>query len=532
MKNTEQMKRIMTYFNMMRMLADGAAVEGLAVAKAVKDKVGNNFSEDILFREVDEASCEYGIRNPFKNRRDMMEAYHMALQMDLDWEMILAGGDPRETGSCHIPAVLIELLETSITNETKSVLIPEADKFAPYLGELIDRHPECEFTLTAMNELHVTILKKAFAEKYNVEVLHTSIYEYEFVNRKFDAIMSVPVFGARDRMEDGRFICREYEMIAVENLLLHLNGGGKLTIVLPGKITFAAGRVKELRDFVQSMYKLEEIAELPVGVFQNTGIKTYFLSITTGSTDDVMVKRYLADNDNPRKNGIEKFVTDIDTFVMQEELEEIGDWNLNRIFASQDDDWKQYQESSSPKVMLGTVAQIFRGKSVNRKDENGEIGVINISNIREFDIDYDGLDHLDEEERKIVNFRLMEGDLVLPARGTAIRVGVFKEQAYPCIASSNVVVIRPDQKMISSVYLKMFLDSPVGNRLIAALQQGSSVINLSYKDLVSLEIPFPTMSEQQEIADTYQKELDLYRETISQAEKRWSDVLVELQNRL
>lgn len=38
-------------------------------------------------------------------------------------------------------------------------------------------------------------------------------------------------------------------MIAAENLALHLRSKGILSIVLPAKITFAGGTVKELREF-------------------------------------------------------------------------------------------------------------------------------------------------------------------------------------------------------------------------------------------------------------------------------------------
>ena len=45
-------------------------------------------------------------------------------------------------------------------------------------------------------------------------------------------------------------------------------------------------------------------------------------------------------------------------------------------------------------------------------------------------------------KNKITNYILQTGDLLIPARGTAIRIAIFEEQAYPCIASSNVIVIR------------------------------------------------------------------------------------------
>ncbi len=54
--------------------------------------------------------------------------------------------------------------------------------------------------------------------------------------------------------------------------------------------------------------------------------------------------------------------------------------------------------------------------------------MVNISNIGQFDIDYSGLDKLDEEERKVQTYVLQEGDVLIPARGTAIRTAVLRSK--------------------------------------------------------------------------------------------------------
>lgn len=145
-----------------------------------------------------------------------------------------------------------------------------------------------------------------------------------------------------------------------------------------------------------------------------------------------------------------------ETFIMPEELDALGDWNIDKIFASQDDDWTRYQSSSARKVPLKDVAEIFRGKAITEKNPTGSIGIVNISNILEYDVDYNNLEHLDEQERRIANYILKTDDLLLPARGTSIRTAVFKEQTYPCIASSNLIVIRPKPGVLSGTYLKLF----------------------------------------------------------------------------
>ena len=121
---------------------------------------------------------------------------------------------------------------------------------------------------------------------------------------------------------------------------------------------------------------------------------------------------------------------------------------------------------------------MFRGKAISKKEPTGNISIVNISNIREYDVDYEGLEHLEAEERKVANYMLQEGDVLLPARGTALRTAVFEQQIFPCIASANLIIIRPDKKVLDSTYLKIFLDSPIGNQLINGAQQGMNVKNL------------------------------------------------------
>ena len=129
----------------------------------------------------------------------------------------------------------------------------------------------------------------------------------------------------------------------------------------------------------------------------------------------------------------------------------------------------------------------------------------------------------------MANYILQEGDVLLPARGTAIRTAIFHEQGYPCIASSNVIVIRPEARALNSTYLKIFLDSPIGNKVISGAQQGVTVMNISYKDLSVIEVPLPSLEEQENSAKEYVKELDNYRKTVAKAEAHWKEVLDKLQ---
>lgn len=524
------------YWNLIRgMVRTEDYITAMILVDEVKKECTKNSnidSADAIYAALLKAANGIGVINPFQDKERFFVLYQESCQFTgLDWEKAIAQ-ICRMNRLPILPRALLDIMEERFSKDPETVLIAEADKFVPNLQKIVDGHINSRFTLTSMNTVHIKALEKVFADYDNVEIVFADIYQYGFMNKRFDLIISCPNFGGRTLAEEKTFMCREYDMVALENLSFHLNNGGELVIVLPGRITFAFGKISDLRQFIQQNYTIRELAELPEGILEYCGLKTYLLDIENKRPegDDIVVRKYSAGKHRSRKAVAEKLDISEDTFVMLEELEEQGDWSIDRIFAQQDEMYMQYQNSNIRKEQIGNAAQIFRGKAITRKNPVGRVGVVNISNIGEYEIDYENLDYIDEEERKISNYLLREGDLLLPARGTAIRTAVFSEKSYPCIAHSNVIVIRPNEKILDSVYLKIFLDSPLGNKVISSAQQGTAVMNISYKDLAALEIPLPPLEEQKLAAEEYMEELKRYKESIMAAEKRWNEVLNKLQN--
>lgn len=526
------------YMNMFRgyMIADSYVPAALLVAETKEECDSKHIvdkSEDRLYETMLSVADRIGIGNPFSDKAQFARIYkaYGELTESLDWEMMMAEST-RSYRYSAVSSALFAEYNRHFGIDSGTVLVAESEKFIPNLKRLVDMHLGCSFTLTVEHDGNLRVLKRIFAGYENVEMLNASIYKYGFTSSRYDLIFSVPNFGMRNLADDENFMSRDQDAAALENLLLHTSSGGELIITMPARITYAQGKNGELRRFVQQSYRVKEIAELPEGTFEGTGIKTYLIDIVNAQPgdDDIIIRRYVAPKRKNRRDMALELIVENETFVMSTELDELGDWNINKIFSQQDEEWLKFQQSSVRRVALGEVAEIFRGKSVTKKDMTGSIGVVNISNIGEYDIDYDGLDHLDEEERKVTSYLLKEGDVLIPARGTTIRTAVFHDQNYPCIASSNVIVIRPNQKTLNSTYLKLFLDSPLGKKLVSGTQQGISIISISYKDLAGLEIPVPSMDTQKKTTNEYAEELTKYRDTVTGAEQRWKDVLSRLQN--
>ncbi|MGI6122014.1 MAG: restriction endonuclease subunit S [Saccharofermentanales bacterium] len=533
--NKEQEKRIMEFWDTMRgAVAPKDYITAAVLVSEVKNRavyMKTKETSDAVYSILLEVADELRIKNPFYDRERFFFIYQESKQLQkMDWEGAI-DKMARYLRMPVLPSAIIKAYEERFSKKPDTVLIAEAEKFVPNLLRIVNENINSEFVLTTQNAIYAKALEYVFSDYNNVEILLTSIYRYEFVNKRFDLIFSCPNFGGRTLAEDETFMCREFDLVALENLSLHLNSGGRLVITLPGRITFASGKVNSLRQFIQTSYTIREIAELPEASLEYTDIKVYLLEIENirPGDDDIIIRRYSAGERKTRRSVVTFLEVTDDTFVMLSELEEQGNWSIDRIFAQQDEEYLNFQKSSIRKELIGNVAQVFRGKAVNKKDPAGNIGVVNISNIGDYEIDYENLDYLQEEERKVTNYLLQEGDVLLPARGTAIRTAVFHEQNYPCIASSNVIVIRPDAENLDGYYLKIFLDSPIGNKLISGVQQGMTVMNIRYKDLNTLEVPLPNIDEQQEVVREYLGELERYKRAVAAAEQRWSGVLKKLQ---
>lgn len=208
------------------------------------------------------------------------------------------------------------------------------------------------------------------------------------------------------------------------------------------------------------------------------------------------------------------------------------DWRIELLLAEDDENIQKFKISNLPKVKLKDIAEVFRGKSILKKDTSlGNISVLNISNIENGEIDYRDMDTIDEEDRKVKRYELTTGDVVLSCRGTAIKSAVFEAQDKIIIASANLIVIRPKEKA-KGEFIKIFFESPVGLAIIKSFQRGTTIMNINYADIMEMEIPLLPMNRQQEIIDQYNEELKAYKEAIQKAEVRWSNSKDNIYNEL
>lgn len=429
----------------------------------------------------------------------------------------------QERTNVTVPNYLFPLMFKHVS-DAETVFINDCDKYGVELYDLICANKNTIFYLTVKHEILSKLLPILYKNE-KVKFISPEIYTEAFTLMKFDLIVSFPIMGGRELNSSGDFISRELSFIAAQNLLYHLTTSGKLVILLPAKIGFGSGDAEVLRHYISENYKVKEISSLPSRVFYPyMSINTYLLTISAGITENVCVKKY----DLNGKNLIEK-----DTrLIFSDELEELNAWNVDMVFSATDETILAYKNSTVKKVHLNEVAEVFRGKSITEKVDGGNVSVINISNISNIGIDYTNLETINEEERKVARYLLQDGDVLITTKGFSIKVAVFEKQPRMCVASSNLCVIRTQSKLLNGTYLKLFLESDVGIKLLKSLQRGTTIVNINYQDICQLEVPVPLLDDQIEVANEYKQGLNLYVKTISAAESAWKAIKADVQKKL
>ncbi|HOO88238.1 MAG TPA: restriction endonuclease subunit S, partial [Synergistales bacterium] len=195
------------------------------------------------------------------------------------------------------------------------------------------------------------------------------------------------------------------------------------------------------------------------------------------------------------------------------------DWRIELLLSEENEEIQRFRESAVRKVRIREVAEVFRGKSILKKNADpGRIGVLNISDLEGGEIDWGKIATIDEDERKAGRYILREGDVLLSCRGTTVKSAVFRKQEHPVIPSANLLVIRPDAS-VSGDFLRIFFESPSGDALIRSFQRGTVLMNLNHSDIMEMEMPLPPMERQLEIVGRYFSERKKYEE----ATRRWEE---------
>ncbi|WP_257292056.1 restriction endonuclease subunit S [Endozoicomonas sp. ONNA1] len=126
-----------------------------------------------------------------------------------------------------------------------------------------------------------------------------------------------------------------------------------------------------------------------------------------------------------------------------------------------------------------------------------------------------------KEIKRSPRFTVQEGDIVILAKGNAIRTAyITKEVAERnVIISANFVLLRPDRSVALGQAIVAYFNTPAGKNELEALNKGSVIKSISAADIRQLQIPVPSLDQQQQVAELFHTSLDTYQKALQLAEQ-------------
>ena len=153
-------------------------------------------------------------------------------------------------------------------------------------------------------------------------------------------------------------------------------------------------------------------------------------------------------------------------------------------------------------------AIVLRGK------EFGALGEFNVESMEPVLVDTDN--------PSVQRSFLQEGDVVLLARGSAIRAGYVSADVATnkIIASANFILIRPDREKVLGEVIAAYINSPHGRQALLKLSVGTAVQQVPASGLRRVSLSVPNVENQQIVADLYITGISSYHATLAFADQQ------------
>jgi len=129
------------------------------------------------------------------------------------------------------------------------------------------------------------------------------------------------------------------------------------------------------------------------------------------------------------------------------------------------------------------------------------------------------------DEKILGKFILSENDIVITAKGSAIRSAVYKESDTCIVPTSNLSVIKTKNSEVLPEYLNVFLNLDRTVDAIKSKLTGTTIMSLSKKDLGQVEILVPNLEEQEKLVRLAQEKERFIK--AREDEIKYMDVIVE-----
>lgn len=310
---------------------------------------------------------------------------------------------------------------------------------------------------------------------------------------------------------------------------------------------FRGGREGNIRKNMILSDVIEAVISLPSGLYQHTAIPVSMLVLnknkkrknkilfidasslmTEGGRSRTLTKEAVNNIAHIVKTGEEK--NEVSKLIHANDLED-GNLNVKRYVLPKKLTIEGYGTvrfnveayENSPTVPLSEVADFFRGYNVGSESEESDDGmfqIVRLSDVEDGQINMNSVTRYNiTTKARTSMYELEKNDVILSIRGQTLKVAVVPVSEENLLLSQNFIGIRCHSRL-NPYFLKMFLESPLGQYLLTNRMSGTAIPTLSRKDIELLNVPLLPIEKQKELVDKFNNEEAQIVQEMARLEKR------------
>lgn len=303
-------------------------------------------------------------------------------------------------------------------------------------------------------------------------------------------------------------------------LVEQMKSGGKAVAVMANGTTWNSTE-KKIREYFVENGLIEATVLLPAKLFPGTSIATTLVIFSHGNTNIKMIDAV----ENFTKEGRRNVLSDNDISDILDLLQKDGKNSITiSINEIAENDYiinaSRYLEKA-PEIKDGVaianiVKSITRGSQLrasdfdeNESNEPTDYRYIMLSNINDGDIYFTDSQYLKDIQPNLKKFCVRNNSIVLTKTGSADFKSAVVQVAEDTeiLATGNMFILEIDETKANPYYVQALFDSELGRALFKSIYVGSAIPTISLEKLRKLEIPLPSLEEQNIIGGKYKEEL-------------------------
>jgi type I restriction enzyme S subunit len=216
--------------------------------------------------------------------------------------------------------------------------------------------------------------------------------------------------------------------------------------------------------------------------------------------------------ENNEQQKIAAFLTVVDEKIQQlakkkDLLEQYKKGVMEKIFNKEirfkDENGNDFADWEEKKLGDFTFSSAFGPRfSSNLYSKSGNVLTLRTTDMNDDGvINYDSAPLADIDVKQLKEHIMQENDLIISRSGTIGITGIFQGYKIPVIPGAFLIRFRVNTNKVSPAFIKLLFNSAKGRNKIESLSAGGVQKNLTSTSVLNMSIDFPSLPEQQKIAD-------------------------------